>query len=83
MMKAEWQITDLIIEVQKIMKLTKKTLRFMIENPVILVRKRVRCKFNFVTRVLTTVPQTPIFAEIFTGNREPSQEKRLMNLSCF
>ena len=51
MMKAEWQIIDLIIEVQKIMKLTKKTLRFMIENPVLFVRKKFRCKFNFVTRV--------------------------------
>ena len=50
-MKSEWQIIDLIIEVQKIMKLTKKTLRFMIENPVILVKKKFRCKFNFVTRV--------------------------------
>ena len=42
MMKAEWQIIDLIIEVQKTMKLTKKTLLFMTENPVILVRKKFR-----------------------------------------
>ena len=35
MMKTEWQIIDLIIKVQKSMKLTKKTLLFMIENPVI------------------------------------------------
>ena len=51
MMKAEWQIIDLIVEVQRTMKLTKKTLRFMIENPVILMRKKFRCKFSFVTRV--------------------------------
>ena len=58
MMKAEWQIIDLIIEVKKTMKLTKKTLRFMTENPVILVRKKFRCKFNFVTLASRIYPCT-------------------------